>query len=187
MWELDHKEGWMPKNWCFWTVVLEKTPESPLDCKEIQPVNPKGNLSWIFIERTDAEAETPYFGHLMWRADSLEKTLMLGLSEGKRRRDWRQWCWDWLKAKDEIIGWHHWCDGHKFWVGSGSWWWIGKPGVLKSMESQRVGHDSEWTDRQTLPTKVRIVKTTVFPIVRYGCESWTIKKAECQRIDAFRL
>ena len=85
MWELDYKESWVPKNWCFWTVVLEKTLESPLDCKEIQPVHPKGNQSWIFIGRTDAEAETPIFGHLIWRTDWFEKTLMLGKTEGRRR------------------------------------------------------------------------------------------------------
>ena len=86
MWELDYKESWMAKNWCFWTVVLEKTLESPLDCKEIQPVNPKGNQSWIFIGRTDVEAKLQYFGYLMWRADSFEKILMLGKIEGSRRR-----------------------------------------------------------------------------------------------------
>ena len=84
--ELDHKEGWVRKNWCFWTVVLEKTFESHLDCKEIKPVNPEGNQSWIIIEGPDAEAEAP----ILWppdpRADSLEKTLMLGKIEGKRRR-----------------------------------------------------------------------------------------------------
>ena len=85
MWVLDHKEGWMLKNWCFWAVVLEKTPESPLDSKEIQPVNLKGNKPWIFIGRTDAEAvKLQYLGHLMQRADSFEKTLMLGKIEGKR-------------------------------------------------------------------------------------------------------
>ena len=78
------------KNWCFWTVVLEKTLESPLDCKEIKPVHPKGNQYWIFIGRTDAEAEAPYFGHLMQRTDSLEKTLMLGKIEGGRRRGWER-------------------------------------------------------------------------------------------------
>ena len=93
MWELDYKETWAPKNWCFWTVVLEKTLESPLDCKEIQPVHPKGNLSWIFTGRTDPEAETPYFGHLMWRTDSLEKTLMLGKIEGRRRRGRQRMRW----------------------------------------------------------------------------------------------
>ena len=84
MWELNYKESWMPKNWCFWTVVLDKTLENPLDCKEIQPVHPKGNQPWIFIGRTDAEAQ--YFGHLMQRTDSLEKTLMLGKIEGRRKR-----------------------------------------------------------------------------------------------------
>ena len=93
IWELDHKESWAPKNWCFWTVVLEKTIASLLDCKEIQPVHPKGNQSWIFIGRTDAEAETPVFGHLMWRSDSLEKTLMLGKIEGRRRRGQQRMRW----------------------------------------------------------------------------------------------
>ena len=86
MWELDCKESWVPKNWCFWTVVLEKTLESPLDCNEIQPVHPKGDQSWMFIGRTDVQAETPILWHLMWRADSLEKTLMLGKIEGRKRR-----------------------------------------------------------------------------------------------------
>ena len=94
MWELDYKESWVLKNWCFWTVVLEKTLESPLDCKEIQPVHPKGNQSWIFIGRTDAEAETQQeFGHLMWRTDSLEKTLILGKLEGRRRRRQQRMRW----------------------------------------------------------------------------------------------
>ena len=100
MWELDYKESWALKNWCFWTVVLEKTLESPLDCK-IQPVHPKGNQAWTFIGRTDAEAETPilwtpdgqYFGHLMQRANSFEKTLMLGKIEGARRRGWQRMRW----------------------------------------------------------------------------------------------
>ena len=90
MWELDHKEGWALKNWCFWTVVLEKTLESPLDCKEIQPVNPKGNQSRIFSRRTDAEAEAPI---LMWRANSLENTLMLGKIKGRRRKGWQRMRW----------------------------------------------------------------------------------------------
>ena len=85
MWELDYKESWALKNWCFWTVVLEKTLESPLDSKEIKPVNPKGNQSWIFIGRTDAEAEAPILWSLMWRTDSFEKTMMLGKIEGRRR------------------------------------------------------------------------------------------------------
>ena len=93
MWELDYKESWAPKNWRFWTVVLEKTLESPLDCKEIKPVNPRGNQFWIFIGRTDAEAETPILGYLMQRTDSLEKTLMLVKTEGRRRRGRQRMRW----------------------------------------------------------------------------------------------
>ena len=93
MWELDYKESWMLKNWCFWTLVLEKTLESPLDCMEIKLVNCKWNQSWIFIGRTDAEAETPIFSHLMWRTDSLEKTQMLGKIEGRRRRGQQRMRW----------------------------------------------------------------------------------------------
>ena len=90
MWELDYKEGWALKNWCFWTVVLQRTLESPLDSKEIQPIHPKGNQSWIFTGRTDAKAETP----ILWRrADSLEKTLTLGKIEGRRRRGWQRMRW----------------------------------------------------------------------------------------------
>ena len=88
MWELDHKESWVPKNWYFLTVVLEKALESPLDCKEIQTVNPKGNLSWIFIGRTDAELKHWYFGHLMQTTDSLKKIQMLGKIEGREKKRW---------------------------------------------------------------------------------------------------
>ena len=125
MWELDYKESWVPKNWCFWTVVLEKALENPLCCKEIKPIHPKGNQSWIVIGRTDAEAETPILWPLMWRTDSLEKTLMLGKIEGRRRREW----------EDEMVGWTW------IWASSGSRWWTGKPGMLQSMGLQRVGHD----------------------------------------------
>ena len=93
MWELDCEESWGPKNWRFWTVLLEKTLESPFNCKEINPVNPKGNQSWIFIERTDAEAETPVLWPPDARTDSLEKTMMLGKIEGKRRRGWQRMRW----------------------------------------------------------------------------------------------
>ena len=91
--KLDHKEGWVPKNWCFWTVVLEKNPESTSDSKEIKPVHPKGDQSWIFIRRTDALVEVQHFGHLMQRANSLEKTLMLGKIEGRGRRGWQRIWW----------------------------------------------------------------------------------------------
>ena len=93
MWELDYKESWVLKNWCFWTVVLEKTLESPLDCKEIQSVHPKGDQSWVLTGRTDAEAETPILWPLMRRVASLEKTLMLGGIGGRRRRGWQRMRW----------------------------------------------------------------------------------------------
>ena len=93
MWELDHKESWVLKNWCVWTVVLEKTLESPLDCKEIQPVHSKGDQSWVFFGRNDAKAETPILCHLMWRVDSSEKTLMLGGIGGRRRRERQRMRW----------------------------------------------------------------------------------------------
>ena len=93
MWELDCEESWVLMNWCFWTVVLEKTIESPFDCKAIQPVHPRGDQSWVFIGRTMLKLKLQYFGHLMWRADSLEKTLMLGGIGGRRRRGWQRMRW----------------------------------------------------------------------------------------------
>jgi len=105
MWELDHKESWALKNWCFWTVVLEKTLESPLDCKEIQPVHPKGDQSWIFIGRTDIEAETP----IIRPSDVKNWLIWKDLEAGK---DWR---WEEKgMTEDEMVGWHHWLDGHEF-------------------------------------------------------------------------
>ena len=104
MWELDYKESRVPKNWCFWTVVLEKTLESPLDCKEIKPVNPKGNQSWIFIGRTYAEAETP----ILWPPDV--KNWLLG-KDPDAGKDSRQ---EEKGTEDEMVGWHHWLDGHEF-------------------------------------------------------------------------
>ena len=92
MWELDHKESWALKNW-FWTAALEKILESPLDCKEIQPVHPKGNQPRIYIGRTELKLNLQYFGHLMQRTDSLEKTMMLGKIEGRRRRWWQRMRW----------------------------------------------------------------------------------------------
>ena len=104
MWELDYKESWALKNWCFWTVVLEKTLESPLDCKEVKQVNPKGNQSWIFIGRTDAEAETP----ILWPPDAKNQLILKDPDAGK---DWRQ-----KKGmpEDEMVGWHHRLNGHEF-------------------------------------------------------------------------
>ena len=105
MWELDCEESWAPKNWCFWTVVLEKTLESPLDCKEIQPVHPKGNQSWIFIGRTNVEAETP----TLWPPDVNTWLFWKDPDSGK---DWR---WEEKgTTEDEMVGRHHQLNGHEF-------------------------------------------------------------------------
>ena len=127
------KESWAPKNWCFWTVVLEKTLESPLDCREIQPVHPKGNQSWIFIGRTDAKAETL----ILWSPDAKNWLMWKNPDAGK---DWR---WE----EKGTTGWDGWMASPTrwtwVWVNSGSWWWTGRPGVLQSVGLQRVGHDWE--------------------------------------------
>ena len=103
MWELDYKESWVPKNWCFWTVVLEKTLENPLDCKEIQPVHPNKEIHPEYsLKELMLKLKLQYFGYLIQRTDSLEKTLMLGKIEGRRRRGWQ----------DEMVGWYHLLDGH---------------------------------------------------------------------------
>ena len=104
VWELDYKESWAPKNWCFWSVVLEKTLESPLDCK-IKPVNPKGNQSWILIWRTDAEAETS----ILWPPDVKNRLIGKDPDAGK---DWRRE--EKGMSGDEMVGWHHWLNGHEF-------------------------------------------------------------------------
>ena len=102
--ELDYKESWVLKNWCFWTVVLEKTLESPLVCKEIQLIHPKGNQSWIFIGRTDAEAETP----ILWPPDAKSWLIWKDPDSAK---DWGQV--EKGTTEDEMAGWHHWLDGHE--------------------------------------------------------------------------
>ena len=132
MWELDCEESWELKNWCFWTVVLEKTLESPLDCKKIQPVHPEGDQSWVFIGRTDAEAETP-------------NTLATSCEELTHWK--RPWCWEGLGAGGEgdDRGWDGWMASLTqwawVWVNSGSGWWRGRPGMLRFRGSQRDGHD----------------------------------------------
>jgi len=105
MWELGHKESWEPKNWCFWTVVLEKSLESPFDCKQIKPVHPKGNQSWILIRRTDAEAESP----ILWPPD-LKSWLIW--KDPDAEKDWRQE--EKGTTEDETVGWHHRLNGHEF-------------------------------------------------------------------------
>ena len=129
MWELDYKESWVLKNWCFWTMVLEKTLESPLDCKEIQPVHPKGNQSWIFIGRTDVEAEAP----VLWPSDAKSWLIWKDPDSGK---DWRRE--EKGTTEDEMVGWHHQLNGHEFELPE---WWTGRPGMLQSRGSPRVIHD----------------------------------------------
>ena len=116
---------------CCWSTL-----ESPLGCKEVQPVHPKGNQSWVFIGMTDAGAEVPILGHLMRRTGTLEKTLMLGKIEGRRRRGERGWD-GWMAS---LTGWTW------VWASSRSWWWTGKPGMLQSMRSQSQTRLSIWTE-----------------------------------------
>ena len=140
MCELDHKkEGWVLKNWCFSTVVLEKTLQSLLDSKEIPPVNPKGKQFWIFIGKTDGEAEVP----ILWPPDA--KSWLIG-KHPDAGKDWRQE--EKGTTEDEMAGWHHQLNGREFeqTLGDGEWWRTGKPGMLLSMGSQKVGHD--WVTEQ---------------------------------------
>ena len=132
MWELDCEEGWVLKNWCVWTVVLEKTLENPLDWKEIQPVHSEGDQPWDFFGRNDAKAETP----VLWPPHVTSRLIGKDSDAG---RDWEQ---EKGTTRDKMPGWHHWLWWTWVWVNSGSWWWTGRTGVLQFMGSQRDGH--EW-------------------------------------------
>ena len=131
MWEFNYKESWVPKNWCFWTVLFEKTLESPLGCKEIQSVHPRGNQSWMLIWRADVEIETP----ILWPPGVKSWPIWKDHDAGK----------DWGWEEKGMTGW----DGCMasltqwtwVWVKSWSWWWAGRPGMLQSIGSQRVRHD----------------------------------------------
>ena len=131
---MNHKEGWLLKNWRFHIEVLEKTLESPLDCREIKPVHPKGNQSWIFIGRTDAKAETP----TLWPPDGKNQLIGKHPDAGKWGQEEKG------AAEDDMVGWHHQLNEQEF-ANSGRWWRIGKPGVLQSMEWQRLTRLSDWT------------------------------------------
>ena len=137
--------------------VLEKTFESPLDCKEVQPVHPKGNQSWIFIGRTDVEAETP----ILWPPDVKSQLFGKDADAGK---DWNQ---EKRTTEDEMVGWHHRLDGHEFDMSlDRSWWWTGKPGVLQSTGSQRVGHN--WSDLAAAATTAFIIVHLSHPYITTG-------------------
>ena len=144
MWESDCEENWAPKNWCFWNMVLEKTLESLLGCKEIQPVHPKEMSPGCSLEGLMLKLKLQYFGHLMRRVDSLEGTLMLGGIGYRERGDDRGWD-AWMASPTRWV---------RVWVDSGSWWWTGGPGVLRFMGSQRVRHDwateLNWTELMML-------------------------------------
>ena len=155
MWELDYKESWAQKNWCFWTVVLEKTLESPLDCREIQPVHPIGDQSWVFTGRTDAEAETP----VLWPPHA--KSWLIG-KDPDAGKDWGRE--EKGMTEDEMAGWYHW---HK-----GLWELVvdGGPGMLQFMGSQRVRHN--WA--------TELNKWTEWHLTKYNyCKWWTYTANIC--------
>ena len=141
MWQLNCEESWGLKNWCLWTAVLEKTLESPVDCKEIQPVHSRGDQSWVFFGRNDAKAETP----VLWPPHA--KSWLIGKDPVAGR--------DWGKEEKGTTGWDGWMASPTWqtwvWVNSRSWWWTGRPGMLWFMELQRVGHnwvaELNWTER----------------------------------------
>ena len=178
MWELDHKEGWPWKNWCFWTVVLEKT-QSPLDCKEIKLVNPKGNQPWILIGRNNAEAEALYFGHLMWRTDSLKKT-HAGKDCGQEEKQ---------VTEDEMVGWYHRCNGHelgKIWgdgEGQGS---LTCSSLWDQEQLAQAGTEQQWT-RYTVHTVKSSLKCNLngFIIFYHVTILWPSYSTYCQTFRKF--
>ena len=169
MWELDYKEGWVLKNWCFWTVVLEKTLESPLECKEIQPVHLKENQSWICIGRTDAEAETP----ILWPPDVKSWLIEKDPDAGK---DWRQE--EKGMTEDEMVGWHHWLNTHE---SDQTLWDSGRQGSLVSCspwgrkESDMTQWLNNWTELRVfeylseMPNATRLYFKTHFYFLRGMC------------------
>jgi len=155
-WQIDGKtvaESWAPKNWCFWTVVLEKTLESPLDCKEIQPVHPKGDQSWVFIGRTDVEAETPVF----WPPDAKSRLIWKDPDAGQ---DW--WQEEKGTTEDEMVGWHIWLNGHEFgWTlgvgnGQGGLAWCGSWGRKESDTTEQLN----WKCKKLWRKKIKFWRRT---------------------------
>ena len=149
MWELDHKEGRMLKNWCLQNVVLEKTLENPLNSKEIKPVDLKGNQSWILIGRTDAKAEAPIFWPLDVNSQLIGKNPDAGKDWSRKKREWQRMRWmRWLNGITNSVG-------VKL-ANSGRWWGIGRPDVLQSMGSQRVGHNLATSWKKALSWQWRL-------------------------------
>ena len=169
MWELDCKESWVPKNWCFWTVVLEKTLESPLDCKEIQPVHSEGDQPWVFIGRTDAKVETP----ILWPLHV--KSRLIG-KDSDAGRDWRQE--EKGTTEDEMAGWHHWLDGRESeWtlgVGDGqgglvccdSW------GRKQSDMTERLNWTEPRVNRRTYSYRLTVITIWIWTISSWLCPDW---------------
>ena len=171
MWDLDYKESWVPKNWCFWTVVLEKTLESPLDCKEIKTVHAKGDQSWVFIGGTDVEAETPVF----WPPDAKSWLIWIDPDAGKDLGQEEK-----VTTEDEMVGWHHQFNGHglgRLAVGDEQ----GGLACCSSWGSQRVGHnwvtELNWTDclwtalTKNAALSLRCEPYRIFTL-SCGCLSW---------------
>ena len=153
MWELEYKESWALKNWCFWTVVLEKTLESPSDSKEIWPVHPKGNQSWIFIGRTDAEAETP----ILWPSDGKNWPMSKDPDAGT---DWK---WEEKRmTEDDMVGWHHWLNGHSLnslleLVMDREAWHVAVHGITKSHTGQ-----NNWTELKRVKPYLVLLTVKIF-------------------------
>ena len=166
MWELDFEESWALKNWCFWTVVLEKTLESPLGCKEIQLVNSEGDQPWDFFERNDAEAETP----VLWLPHA--KSWLTGRDSEAGR--------DWAGGEGDDRAWDGWIASLTrwtwVWVNSGSWWWTGRPGMLRFMGSQRVRHS--WA------TELNWTELNWIDALLYACEG---KRSGCKSCICHRF
>ena len=155
MWEVDCQKSWAPKNWCFWTMVVEKTLESPLDCKEIQPVHSEGDQPWVFFGRTDAKAETP----VLWPFHA--KSWLVG-KDSDAGRDWGQEEKGTTEDKMWMASLTQWT---WVWVNSRSWWWTGRPDMLRLMRLQRVGHD--WATELNWPELKRIIIfATGFPVMK---------------------
>ena len=175
MWDLEYKESWAPKKWCFWAVVLERTLESPLDCKEIQLVHPKGNQSWMFIGRTDAETENP----ILWPPDG--KSWLIW-KDPDAEKDWGQEKWT---TEDEMVGWHHWLNGHEFEWALGVGECQGSLACCSPWDRKESDTTGDWTEWEILPYRMAswwcwkasdfVRRITVFIFTFYDRTLWKLK------------